>query len=109
MFEAGQQSDSEPGRPPSARDVRPALDVWVDVPQLLRAPSGHRAHTRPGIAVGFRAQGVLLQWAPVSTGAWLALVRYRLESTDGQGVELLHYVPADLVTRRTPRSTRRAK
>ncbi len=39
----------------------------------------------------------------------LALVRYTLESTDGQGVQLLHYMPADLVTRRSPRSTRRAK
>jgi len=39
----------------------------------------------------------------------LALVRYALESTDGQGVQLLHYMPADLVTRRSPRSTRRAK
>ena len=34
---------------------------------------------------------------------------YTLESTDGQGVQLLHYMPADLVSRRSPRSTRRAK
>jgi len=108
MFD-DEPSAGEPERPPGARDVRPPLDVWVDVPRLLRAPAGHRAHTRPGIAVGFRAQGVLLQWAPASTGSWLALVRYTLESTDGQGVQLLHYMPADLVTRRSPRSTRRAK
>ena len=39
----------------------------------------------------------------------LAPGSYTLESTDGQGVQLLHYMPADLVSRRSPRSTRRAK
>jgi len=77
VFRPAVHPDSDDnGRPSGARDIRPPLNVWIDVPELLRAPAGHRAHTQPGIVVGFRAQGVLLQWGPASTGAWLALVRY---------------------------------
>jgi len=63
--------DGEPERPPGARNVRPALHVWIDVPKLLRRPAGHQAHTQPGIATGYRMPGVILQWAPTSDGSWL--------------------------------------
>lgn len=98
-----------PDRPPGARDVHPPVDVWVNTPRLLRSPVGHQSRTRPGVHTSYRVPGVLLQWAPTTTAAWLALVRYRLDATGGIGVTLVHYVPADFVSRRTPRDARRAR
>lgn len=105
----GGRGHGERERPPGTRVLASPLDVWVDVPRLMRRPRGHQVRYRPGILTGYRAQGQLREWAPTADGAWLGLVTYELDTTDGLTARVTHYVPGDLIARRTPRDTRRAK
>lgn len=110
MFERRSgESEGQQERPPGTRVLATPLDVWVDVPTLMRRPRGHQIKHRPGIVVSFRARGQLREWVPTADGACLGLVTYELETTDGLTTRVSHYVPGDLMERRTPRSTRRAK
>lgn len=66
------------------------LDVWVDVPTLMRRPRGHQIKHRPGIVVSFRAAGQLREWVPTADGAWLGLVTYELQTTDRLSARVTH-------------------
>ena len=86
-----------PGHLGGDRPVRPPRPVWVDLPGLFGA--GGSVVVGSGWAVGEPVPGELRCWGRASSGAWIALVRYRLGRADGSpgGMVLTHWLPARLV------------
>ncbi|WP_338602681.1 hypothetical protein [Saccharopolyspora sp. SCSIO 74807] len=85
-----------PGYLDQDRPVRPPRPVWVDLPGLFGAGD---VVFGSGWAVGEQVPGELCCWGRASTGAWIALVRYRLARADGSGggMMLTHWLPSRLV------------
>lgn len=93
---------------PGIRRFDPPLRVWVDLRALLPRPREVPFTGQPGLFVRGDAAGWLYALYPRADGGQLAWVTYPVSSADGQlTCWVRHFVPAQLLRRRTLRGTRR--